>query len=456
MKNIFLILITWGSTVSAQTSTTENSFEGGFPKIKSSVTMPVQIPLEEVSAVINSTLPSLIYEDHSYTDNNNDQLKLKVWKTRPVRLIGGTDENLLIEVPLKIWIEKGIGTFGIYTYQNTTFETVMYFSSRLTLKNNWTVTTQTSSQGFKWVTKPVLDYGKIKVPITALVESSLKKQQVDFCKIIDGLMSKELNFQPYAILAWNQFSEPFPILEEYRTWLKITPLHVQMTPLIFHRNRLDLNIGIDVFSETFTGNKPLASQVVKAIPDFERVSQLPKSFKVQTTANIPFSEATALGQETLVGKEFELREGKAKVQITGFKVSGADGRILLEISTAGAVDGVTYISGIPVYSAEKRQIVLSETHLQLKTNNILYKTIAVLFKAKMIKTIETGYGIPTGELEDKSQNEIEETFNKEYYKGLKMRGKVYSVKPTKIAVTPFGLAALIESTAQLDLSVKGL
>lgn len=132
-----------------------------FPKIKSSITMPVKIPLSEIGNIINGSVKDLIFEDSSFTDNNNDQFKVKVWKTRAIRLVGGTQQNLLIEVPLKIWVEKGIGTFGVYSYQQTAFETVMYFNMHLTFNNNWKMTTQTSPMGFKWVKKPVLDFGRI-------------------------------------------------------------------------------------------------------------------------------------------------------------------------------------------------------------------------------------------------------------------------------------------------------
>ncbi|MBE2274336.1 MAG: DUF4403 family protein, partial [Flavobacteriales bacterium] len=220
-KFLIVFLLVFGAKVfSQQNVQVVSATDFNFPKIKSSITMPVKIPLSEIANIINNSVPQLVFQDDSYTDNDNDQFKVKVWKTRPIRLVGGTNQNLLIEVPLKIWAEKGIGTFGVYTYQNTTFETVMYFNSQLTFNNNWTMNTKTQPMGFKWVTKPVLDYGKIKVPITNLVESSLKKQQADFCKTIDEMMLKQLNFQQYAIMAWNQFSQPFNVSEEYNTWLK--------------------------------------------------------------------------------------------------------------------------------------------------------------------------------------------------------------------------------------------
>lgn len=458
MRNLLLLIILlFGSNLFSQEAREFSSVPVyNFPKIKSSITMPVKIPLSEIGNMINTSVPTLIFQDDSYTDNNNDQFKVKVWKTRPIRLVGGTKQNLLIEVPLKIWAEKGIGTLGLYNYQNTTFETVMYFNTQLTFNNNWTMATKTSPMGFKWVTKPVLDYGRIKVPITSLVESSLKKQQADFSKTIDEMMLKQLNFQQYAIMAWNQFSEPFEVSEEYNTWLKITPVSVNITPLTFYGNRIDANIGIDTYSETFTGRKPASSPLIKTVTNFNYVQQLPQNFLLQTTVNIPFSEATAIAEKTFLGKEFDFREGKSKVKITSINVFGEDDRIVIEAETEGAIEGTSYITGIPFYDEVKRKIVLSDTKFKLKTKNILYKTATLLFQGKIVKMIEDEYGIPTAELEDSSKKSIEETFNKEYYKGLKMNGKVFRLKPSKIILNPFGITAIIDTQAQLELFVKGM
>ena len=418
--------------------------------------MPVKIPLSEIGNLINASVQNLIFEDNSYTDNNNDQFKVKVWKTRPIRLVGGTKQNLLIEVPLKIWAEKGIGTLGIYSYQNTTFETVMYFNTQLTFNNNWTMTTKTSPMGFKWVTKPVLDFGKIKVPITSLVETSLKQQQAEFSKTIDEMMISQLNFQNYAVMAWNQFSQPFNISEDYNTWLKITPVSVNISPLVFYGNQIEANIGIDTFSETFTGKKPPSTVPIKTIANFNSVQSLPQKFSLQTTANIPFNQATKIAENMFLGKEFDFREGRSKIKITSVNVYGEENRVMIEAATEGTIDGVSYISGIPVYDDVKRKIVLTDTKFKLKTKNILQKTATLLFQGKIVKMIEDEYGIPTAELEDSSKKSIEETFNKEYYRGLKMQGKVYKLKPSQILLSPVGITAIIDTEAQLKLLVQGM
>ena len=457
MRTIFLgIVILLFSKLHSQQQPVVSVAQYDFPKIKSSLTMPVKIPLAEIGKMINSSVPSLIFQDDSFTDNNNDQFKVKVWKTRPIRLVGGTKQNLLIEVPLKIWAEKGIGTLGIYSYQNTTFETVMYFNMELNFNNNWKITTKTSPMGFKWVTKPVLDFGKIEIPITSLVESSLKKQQSDFTKTIDEMMVTQLNFQQYAIMAWNQFSQPFNISEEYNTWLKITPVSVNISPLIFYGNQIEANIGIDTYSETFSGQKPIASPLIKTVANFNSVQTLPQKFLLQTTANSPYSEATAIAEKTFLGKEFDFRDGKSKIKISAIKVFGEEERIVIEAKMEGTVEGVSIISGIPMYDPMKRKIVLTDTKFKLQTKNILQKTATLLFRGKIVNMIEDEYGIPTAELEDTSRKSIEETFNKEYYKGLKMQGKVYKLIPSKIILNPYGITAVIDTEAQLKLQVQGL
>ncbi|HCN10982.1 MAG TPA: hypothetical protein DIS75_01360, partial [Chryseobacterium sp.] len=122
----------------------------------------------------------------------------------------------------------------------------------------------------------------------------------------------------------------------------------------------------------------------------------------------------------------------------------------------GTVDGTSFISGIPIYDELKRKIVLSDTKFKLKTKNILQKTATLLFQGKIVKMIEEEYGIPTAELESSSKKSIEETFNKEYFKGLKMQGKVFKLKPSQVILNQIGITAVIDTEAQLKLLVQGM
>jgi hypothetical protein len=91
---------------------------------------------------------------------------------------------------------------GLYTYQNTTFETVMSFNAVLNFQNNWTIRTQ--NQWFPMGNKPVLDYGRIKIPITSLVKKVWWNNSRNSVK--PSTANGSTAFQQYAVMAWNVFT----------------------------------------------------------------------------------------------------------------------------------------------------------------------------------------------------------------------------------------------------------
>ena len=70
--------------------------------------------------------------------------------------------------------------------------------------------------------------------------------------------------------------------------------------------------------------------------------------------------------------------------------------------------------------------------------------------------IEQDYGIPLLDIENSSKKSIEESFNKEYQKGLKLQGKVLNLKPTQFIVNPEYITTIIDINANLNLKIEGL
>ena len=452
MKKYFWLVLISGMAF-AQTS---EPIQYNFPKIKSGISIPIVVPMTEVNRLINQSIKGVIYEDNSFTDNNNDQLKTRVEKNGNIVIKGLTNNRIMISVPLKIWLEKGIGTLGYYNYQSTTFSLVMNFVSNVSFANNWTLNTQTTTAGFTWKEKPVLDYGRVKIPIAPLIEDKLTKQQKDFTAVIDKQVRENMNMQPYLVMAWNQFAQPINISEEYSTWLKITPESLSATPLQVFSNQISATLGVDLYSETFTGNAPAANPTVKSVPNFVAKPTINSVFELQTTAHIPFTEATKIAQQQFLHKEFEFREGKSKIVIDDVKVYGEKGKVVIEAATSGTIEGTSFITGTPTYDAAQKKIVFRDTQYRLKTKNILYKAATVLFKGKIINMIEKEYGIPTQDMETASRKSIEESLNKEYYKGLLMKGKVIDFKPTDFVVNDNSITAIVDTKANAQLLVSGL
>lgn len=426
------------------------------PKIKSGITLPVSLPISEINSLVNQSIRGVIYEDKSYTDNNNDQFKIKVEKESNINIKALTNNRLLISVPLKIWAEKGYGTLGYYMYQDTNFNLIMNFITSIAATPDWKLNTKTTTAGFVWTQKPVLDYGKVKIPIASFIESTLKQQQTKFTTLIDEQIRSKFNLQPYLVTAWNQFAKPINVSEEYNTWLKITPQSAYMTPLQVFQDKIKTSIGIDLYSETFVGQVPVSAAAVTAVPNFTVKPALANVFNLQTTANISFDEATKLARQQFLNKEFPLNSEKNKVKVDDIIVYQNKEDIVIEVKTEGAVNGTAYIKGKPSYDAVAHKIVLTDTDFNLKTKNIFQKALTVLFEGKIRRMIEKDYGIPLLDIENASKKSLTESFNKEYYKGIRLQGTVIDLKPTRFLLSEKYITVIIDTRAQLQMNVSGL
>ena len=425
-----------------------------FPKISSSVSIPVNLPVVEIQRLVNQQITGVLYEDQDFTNNNNDQLKTKVEKDGNIAIKALTNNRLMFSVPLKIWAQKGLGTLGVYTYQETNFKVIMNFISSLDFQQNWSLKTTTTTAGFVWKEKPVLDFGKVKIPISPIIEGVLTKQQKQFTSVIDTQIQQKMNLQPYLVMAWNQFAAPFQVSEEYNTWLKITPQTIKMSPLTVYADKIKSTISVDLFSETFTGIKPTSNPLVANIPNYIPAQNLGSNFLMKTTANIPFTEANAIAKKQFQGKEFDVNKDKIKVE--DIKIYPENELVVMEIQTSGKVNGTSFIKGHLVYDAVKHKIGFTKTDFRLKTKNIFQKLATSLFEGKIVKMIEQDYGIPLLDIENSSKKSIEESFNKEYHAGLKLQGKVIDLKPTQFLVNPEYITTVIDINANLNLKIEGL
>lgn len=447
--SVFLLLaiLGWGQT---------NQNLHIFPKIKSSISVPISISIEEINQLVNNSIKGTIYQDNSFTDNDNDQFKVKVDKYGAIKLTALKDNRFLIEVPLQIWAEKGYGALGKYVYQDTNFTIVMKFISSVEFKPDWTLETKTTTYGFDWTTKPILDYGSVKIPIASLIESTLKEQQAKFTTVIDEQVKESFDLKPYLLMVWNNFNAPINISPEYKTWLKITPGTVYMTPITIYSNYIKGTVGLDLYSETYIGQIPMTSPLAMSFPNYVLKKEIPTDFSLKTTANVTFEKATELAKQQFVGQEFVLTSEKNKVKITDMKMYPEDDLVVIEVLTEGEVRGTTIIKGFPYYDQAKQRIALRDVKFQLKSRNLFHKTITTLFEGKIKRMIAEEYGIPMGDIIKMSKESLMDSFNKEYYPGIFLKGNVIDFQPVQILVFPSNMTVVIDTQANLRLNVNGL
>lgn len=425
-------------------------------KLRSTITLPIDIALSDVERLINNSVTGLIYEDNSYTDNDNDQFKVKVWKTGNLRLRPNTANQFSIAVPLKVWAEKGYGAMGYYTYKDCTFQMEIRFKTVFSLSPDWSLRTVTTPDGYTWISKPELDFGPVTIPITPIVERILNSNHASFSRSIDDQIKNYLNFKPYALNAWNMVSMPYLVSDEYKSWLKVTPLGVKATPLRLEKNTFITTLGFDIISQTFTGCKPDDPAAVKNIPQLQLVQAIDPSFNVNTAALIDYNYATELAMQYFNNYKMEFAKGNYELTLHDITVNESDGQLAIYSQVSGDVNGSIILKGQPYYDNEKKEIAIRNTQFDLKTKNLFQKSASWIFNGLIEKNIEKNFKIPATPVLDATLAGLIAAINKEYYKGVSISGKINNMSPTEINAVANGLQVILLTGGEIKLQVTGL
>jgi hypothetical protein len=426
------------------------------PKKTSNFSLPITISIDDIENQLNTGMPELIYEDNSFENDNVDNLKAKVWKKGRVKFTSLKNDVFTYEVPLKVWVEKKIGALGMSQTPSTTFEMVLKFSSKFFISSDWSINTITSPNGFDWLSKPILKYGYVELPLTPIVGKIISNNHASIALKIDELIKNDYSMRPYVLQALNMSRTPFLASEEYKTWVKVEPKDIFLTPLKSSGRDISTTLGISAIVETVMGTEPAKPPLVSSVPQLKYVNTIPENFEVVIGNVIPYSEATLLSKKMMVGEKFEFKEGKYSIQISDIEIYGNQDNIVMKVDTKGSLNGTIFLKGIPKYSAEKKAIVLTNTTLDLKSKNFLLKAAKWILNGIIEKKVEEEFAIPLEELFNYAKQSVEETMNKEFSKGIKLKGNITEIIPNDVILNADGILAIVTAKGKMQLQVKGL
>ncbi len=425
-------------------------------KSLSTIGIPFEITMGDVERQINANIKDLIYEDASMEDNNFDNFMCKVNKRDNIT-VTTKDEAFLFSVPLKVWVRAGYKVMGIsIPPQELSFDFNLKFGTKFSIAPNWTASVQSFPMGYEWIKKPTLRLGGYEIPVTGLVERALNSQQAVLLKSVDDAVKKNVEIKKYVLQAWNTAMQPYLLSDKYRTWLKVTPVGLQMTPLTTVNNKVKATIGIQAYTETITGAKP-TFQAVNTVPDLKLVNQIADDFKVGIIAEIPLREAAKLTADTLIGQNFSFKDGKYNVGVTEIDIYGDQDKMVIKAGLKGSINGSIYYKGVPAYDPTTKSVYLENFDYDLKTKNLLVSTANWFFQGKFAKNMKDALTFKIGGQIDEMKKQMQANLtNNKVAKGITLNGNISELTPDKVYLTPNSIIAVIHANGKLDIKVDGL
>jgi len=369
---------------------TDASFKKNLNKEYSVLNLPIEIPVKSLEDEINRQFKGLIYEDVSYDTPEKDDVKVKIWKTRNIKIQAHND-LIKYDVPLKIWASYRWKACGICPLieKETNFNVTVSFLSKLIIKQNWALETQTQASGYYFESKPKLDFGIVNIPITAIVEPILKDELTNVAKVIDKEVSTAFNFSKEIDSVWRELHKPQLIDSAYKVWLKITPNEVYHTPIKAVNEIIKFTTGFKGIFEIIIGQKPQANKL-KPLPQLKATPNAEESFFAFCETFIEFEAASELARMHIKDTVFDVTKRK-KVKIEDIHFYGKGNIVYTKVDLSKSIKGSIYFIGTPEYDKKNKILYLKDFNFDLKSKNVLLKSAKWLLHSTLKDKIENEF-----------------------------------------------------------------
>jgi hypothetical protein len=480
MKYPFLFVLTVCFLISScnkattKTSTIPDSSQGGvasgsdtmaviekpavpdFQPVPSTLNVPLTIRTDVAQKMINEQLNGVLYETDTMTIANIKPVKLKVWKKDSITISLKGDE-LLYRVPLKIWMQFSftVGALGLNhtEYQDIEASIALTFRSRIFVKNNWKIVTMTKSEGYEWLSDPVVKVRIISIPVKPVADFILSRQKASFGEMIDKAVADLLDVKKMISPVWYKMQNPILIVSDPDSlWLRLKPQGIYMTQLEGNDGAIKGSIGIKSVAETFFGTQPPA-QAQDSLPEFVIPGQVDSSFVLNLYNELSYESASQITRKLLVGQSFS--SGKYEAIINDVNIYGMDGYAVVSVDLSGYYKGKIYVIGKVIYDSLNQSISIQDLEFDLNTKNRLVKTANALFHSTILSKLQPYLTYPLKQTVLESQLMTQKMLsNKEISKNVFINGRLDSLNIAGINCTDAGIRTSLLAKGVLTLQIR--
>ncbi|MFN4080459.1 MAG: DUF4403 family protein [Saprospiraceae bacterium] len=398
----------------------------------SHIVIPIHINVGDLVKRLNAQLTGPLYEDLSYTDNNNDNLMVRATRAQDITLSFASN-SVRYRIPLKIWAKQKF-MLGAAEVEG---DLALSLKTTYALREDWTLGASTQIEYHEWLAKPRLKTGLGDISIQTLADLALNRSKKTISESLDKYVSQQLSLKPYVEDAWKSLQEPILLDEGYQMWIKTTPLSISMTPITSDHRGLRAKVAVACHNDVTFGAKPRFRENSR-VPNLQYIEEAPDDFQIRIATEVPYAEAERLARQMMVGQEFA--SGNRKVRIEDLKIWGNRDKLIVLTQLSGSFKGAIYFAGKPHFNADKNQVEVRDLDFHVETRNFLHKSAAWLFNGAIRKQMAAAMTFPLQENMNYLLQTTNETLaNYALSPGVTLKGKVNQIKVENTLLTPSGI-----------------
>ena len=421
------------------------------------INLPISIKLKEIQNQTNTLMNGLIYEDNNIDD---DGIEMKVWKLEPISIVNDPEnsgEKIKTILPLKAVVKYRIGTkkMGIELYDTREFNLngVITLVSEISL-TNWKLNTTTQLQSLDWNESPTMRVFGKNVPVTYLINPAIQLFKSKIENKIDAAIAKSMDFKPNVLAALEKICIPFQMSTTYNSWLRIVPIEIYSTNAQLKKDTFVLQMGMKCNMETIIGQEPDskfdASNII-----LKPVTKIPEAITANIIAVSTYQEASKIMTKNFAGQEFS--SGSKKVKVQNVAIWHKTGKMIIALEITGSVNGTLYLSGLPKYNEQTKEIYFDQLTYALDTKNKLMRTASWLAQGFVLRKMEQScrYSLIPN-LEESQKNILPYLKNYSPMQGVFINGKMENIQFQRIQLTNQAILAFIKVKGTINVAINGL
>ncbi|MES2240386.1 MAG: DUF4403 family protein [Bacteroidota bacterium] len=427
-----------------------------YNNVPSFINLPISIKLKDIENKTNSALTGLIYEDNNIEE---DDIEMKIWKLAPITIknsSNGISEKITTILPLKATIKYRIGTktMGVSLYNTKEFNLngIVTLNSTVSL-NNWKLKTQTELSSLDWNESPTMTVFGKNMPVTYLINPSIKLFKSKIEKKIDEAIEKSMDFKPNVLAALEKICTPFQMNQAYESWLRIVPSEIYSTAAHLKNESFLLQMGIKCNMETIIGQTPESKFDANKIT-LKPVNSIPNQITANIVAVSSYQDASRIIKKNFAGDEFS--SGTKKVKVEDVNIWHKSGKMVIALDLSGSLNGTIYLAGFPKYNADKKEIYFDELDYALDTKNKLMRTANWLAQGLILRKIQANcrYSIKPN-LEEGKKTMLNYLNNYSPMAGVFVNGKMEDIQFQKIELSQNAIVAFVKVNGEINITVDG-
>lgn len=417
------------------------------------IKIPVVAKLKDIENQTNKNLNGLIYEDNNI---NDDDYEVKIWKLAPITL---SNENGKIKtvLPLKAFVKYRIGTsklgMDLYSTREFNFNGNVVLLSDVGL-TNWKLKTNTEFKSIHWNESPSVTVLGKAVPITYLINPAIQLFKSRIEKSIDEAIAQSMDFKPNVLDALDKICTPFQMNEAYDTWLRISPIELYTTESKLQQDKIMFDMGLKCTIETLVGQKA-AKNFLRSSIVLKPVAKMPDHISANIVAVSTYADASKIMTKNFAGQEFG--SGSKKVKVQNVDIWQKGGKMIIALDMTGSLNGKVYLSGIPQYNEQTKEIYFDQLDYVLDTKGRLTRTANWLLQGYVLKKMQETcrYSIQPN-LDEGKTNLLKYLKNYSPMPGVFVNGTVSDIQFQKIQLTNKAIIAFININGEVNVLVDGL